>query len=68
MYFSFFMFCDLIKKKLFLNKKDMPTILIIAGWRLFFYSNEGDEPVHIHAEKSGMECKFWLNIDEYEIK
>jgi Domain of unknown function (DUF4160) len=31
----------------------MPTILFMNGWRLFFYSNEGDEPVHIHAEKGG---------------
>ena len=45
----------------------MPTILIILGWRLFFYSNEGNEPVHIHAEKAGMECKFWLNRERFEI-
>jgi len=23
----------------------MPTVLLISGWRLFFYSNEGHEPV-----------------------
>ena len=46
----------------------MPTILVILGWRLFFYSNEGSEPIHIHAEKAGMECKFWILIDEFEIK
>lgn len=46
----------------------MPTILIIAGWRLFFYSNENDEPIHIHAEKSDMECKFWIDIENYEIR
>ena len=46
----------------------MPTILIIAGWRLFFYSNERNEPIHIHAEKAGMECKFWLKVEEYEIE
>lgn len=45
----------------------MPTVLIIAGWRLFFYSNEGNEPVHIHAEKAEMECKFWLNREVFEI-
>lgn len=45
----------------------MPTILIIGGWRLFFYSNEGNEPIHIHAEKGEMECKFWLNPDKFEI-
>ena len=45
----------------------MPTILFIYGWRLFFYSNEGNEPIHVHAEKGDMECKFWLQIEEIEI-
>ncbi|MEP7237319.1 MAG: DUF4160 domain-containing protein [Ferruginibacter sp.] len=46
----------------------MPTILFIYGWRLFFYSNEGLEPIHVHAEKGDMECKFWLFVDEVEIR
>jgi len=46
----------------------MPTVLVIFGWRLFFYSNEGNEPVHIHATKGDMECKFWLFVDEVEIE
>jgi hypothetical protein len=46
----------------------MPTVLYILGWRLFFYSNEGKEPIHIHAEKGDMECKFWINIEEIDIK
>jgi len=46
----------------------MPTILVIAGWRLFFYSNEGNEPVHIHAEKAEMECKYWLIPEEFAIE
>ena len=46
----------------------MPTIIQILGWRLFFYSNEGKEPIHVHAEKADMECKFWLLTDEYEIR
>jgi len=46
----------------------MPTVLVIFGWRLFFYSNEGSEPVHIHAEKGDMECKFWLLVNEVEIR
>lgn len=45
----------------------MPTILLIAGWRIFFYSNEGNEPIHVHAEKADMECKFWLDPEAYEI-
>jgi hypothetical protein len=46
----------------------MPTILQIAGWRLFFYSDEGNEPVHIHAEKADKDCKYWLRVEEYEIE
>jgi hypothetical protein len=34
----------------------------------FFYSNEGNEPIHIYAEKVDMECKFWILIEEVEIK
>ena len=29
----------------------MPTVLLILGWRLFFYANEGNEPMHIHCKK-----------------
>lgn len=32
----------------------MPTVLYFYGWRFFFYSNEGNEPIHIHAEKGEM--------------
>ena len=46
----------------------MPTVLIISGWRFFFYSNEGNEPVHIHVEKAEMECKFWLKREVFEIQ
>jgi len=33
---------------------------------LFFYSNEGAEPIYIHEKKVDMECKFWLLIEEVE--
>jgi meiotically up-regulated gene 157 (Mug157) protein len=46
----------------------MPTVLYLRGWRLHFYSNEGNEPVHIHAQKGGSDCKYWLDIDAYEIR
>jgi len=45
----------------------MPTILQILGWRLFFYANEGNEPIHIHCRKGDMECKYWLHRDDFEI-
>ena len=46
----------------------MPTILLLHGWRFFFYSNEGNEPMHIHAEKAERECKYWLDADAFEIR
>ena len=45
----------------------MPTILRILGWRLFFYSNEGSKPIHGHASKGGVECKYWIDIERYDI-
>lgn len=46
----------------------MPTILVILGWRLFFYSNEGNEPIHIHCRKDDMECKYLLDRDNFDIE
>jgi hypothetical protein len=39
----------------------MPTILRIGSFRFHFYSDEGNEPPHIHVATSDGECKFWLN-------
>ena len=33
----------------------MPTVLMVRGWRVFFYSNEGREPLHVHAQKGEAE-------------
>jgi hypothetical protein len=46
----------------------MPTVLQILGWRLFFFANENREPPHIHCRKGGMECKYWLFPDRFEIE
>ncbi|MEJ2053718.1 MAG: DUF4160 domain-containing protein [Calditrichaceae bacterium] len=45
----------------------MPTILLIDGWRFFFYSNERKEPIHIHCQKGEKECKFWLDRKNFDI-
>ena len=45
----------------------MSTILLIAGWRIYFWSNEDNEPIHIHAEKGDMESKFWLALDNFDL-
>lgn len=46
----------------------MPTVLYINGWRFFFYSNEGNEPVHIHVQKGEKECKYWLIEETFDIE
>jgi hypothetical protein len=38
----------------------MPTVLRVGRFRFFFFSNEGNEPPHIHVKAGGDECKFWL--------
>ena len=39
----------------------MPTILRVGPYRFFFFSNEGNEPPHIHVKAGDDEAKFWLN-------
>jgi hypothetical protein len=39
----------------------MPTVLRWNGYRFYFFSNEGDEPPHIHVDKADSTAKFWLN-------
>lgn len=39
----------------------MPTVLRIGRYRFSFYSNEGQEPPHIHAKAERNEAKFWLD-------
>jgi hypothetical protein len=38
----------------------MPTVLRIGTFRFHFYSNETNEPPHIHVRSPDGECKFWL--------
>jgi hypothetical protein len=38
----------------------MPTLLRINGCRFFFYSNENNEPAHVHVEKGDAVGKIWL--------
>jgi hypothetical protein len=38
----------------------MPTVLEVNGYKFKFYSNEDDEPAHIHVTKGGGNAKFWL--------
>ncbi len=38
----------------------MPTVLRIGRFRFYFFSNERQEPPHIHI-KAEDQAKFWLN-------
>ena len=38
----------------------MPTVLRIGSLRFFFYSDERNEPAHMHVATPDGECKFWL--------
>ena len=39
----------------------MPTVLRRGPYRFYFYSNEGDEPMHVHIERDRNIAKFWLD-------
>lgn len=38
----------------------MPTILLINGFRFYFYTGDGTEPAHVHVEKGDGLAKIWL--------
>jgi hypothetical protein len=44
----------------------MPTVIYLRVQRLHFYSNEKGEPIHIHAEKGEKDCKYWLDVENYD--
>ncbi|MDQ1351980.1 MAG: hypothetical protein QG657_2286 [Acidobacteriota bacterium] len=39
----------------------MPTVFSIKGYRFFFFTREGSEPMHVHIAKAQKYAKFWLN-------
>ena len=38
----------------------MPTIICINGYRLFFVSFDGSEPMHVHVRKGDCHAKAWV--------
>ncbi|CAN5428955.1 DUF4160 domain-containing protein [soil metagenome] len=38
----------------------MPTVGRSGPYRLYFYSDEGFEPAHIHVERDDLDAKFWI--------
>ncbi len=45
----------------------MPTVLQTEGYKFKFYSNENEEPPHIHITKGNGNAKFWLVPDVEEV-
>jgi hypothetical protein len=39
----------------------VPTLLVVEGFRFYFFSLEGTEPPHVHVEKGGGRAKLWLS-------
>jgi hypothetical protein len=39
----------------------MPTVFRIKGYRLGFFSADGDEPPHVHVSKGDSASKFWID-------
>ena len=39
----------------------MPTVLRSGPYRFFFYSSDGNEPLHIHVARDDAVAKFWLD-------
>lgn len=50
----------------------VPTILVEAGFRFFFFSNERFEPPHVHVARGDGLAKFWLEpvelVESYGMK
>lgn len=47
-----------------LPRATMPTILSVDGCRFFFFSNERNEPPHVHVESGDRLAKLWLETAE----
>jgi len=44
----------------------MAEVFRMLGFVFFFYSNEENEPMHIHVRKAGGFAKFWIEPVELE--
>jgi len=38
----------------------MPTVFRSGPYRFYFFSNESNEPPHIHVDRDDLSAKFWL--------
>jgi hypothetical protein len=42
------------------NRQVSPTVLQSGPYRLFFFSSDRGEPVHVHVTRDRKAAKFWL--------
>jgi hypothetical protein len=47
--------------EIFFKNSEMPTIINIGPYKLFFYSSDATEPPHVHVQRDRASAKFWLN-------
>lgn len=45
----------------FVRIRRMPTVLRSGPYRFYFYSDEPNEPPHIHVDRDDLSAKFWLS-------
>jgi hypothetical protein len=45
----------------------MSEVFRAFGFVFFFYTNEGNEPIHIHVRKAGGFAKYWIEPVELEL-
>lgn len=43
-----------------------PKPLLEDGYSFHFYSNENNEPPHVHVSKGGGRAKWWLGLEPQE--
>lgn len=39
----------------------MPTVLRSGPYRVYFFSHEPNEPLHVHVDRDDRSAKFWLD-------
>ncbi len=44
----------------------MPTVFWDGPYRFFFYSQDREEPPHIHVRRDDLEAKFWVDPIQLE--
>lgn len=44
----------------------MPTLLLIEGYRFYFFSDERQEPPHVHVKKGNSVAKLWLRPMDFD--